>query len=174
MSRTPWLGMALLVTACTPRERPGEQARETTIAAGCQDAGCTERCDHDDAVACLRLGNDLRGHDDAAALERYERACRLNEFAACAAVGRMYEFAHGAERDDTRAFSNYARSCEGGAMVGCYSAAILLERGQGTTRDVERAHELFAKVCRAGGETACRDARRTENTRLAAPGSAPP
>jgi TPR repeat protein len=171
-ARLRWTCLALVAVGCGKHGADTQQqgapaapsASVITLGAAigaCDDvAQCEKECDAGSADRCRRLaatyalGQGVE-RDEARATDLYEKACAMNDAAACVFAGQMNEYAHGVPKDDAKAARFYERACDLKWPAGCYNLGIMFERGRGVPQDRARAGDLYQVACTAGSKTAC-------------------
>lgn len=123
-------------------------------------------CTLSSGAACAQLAQLMEAGEKnvARAEELHERACELEQWASCLAVGR-YEVVS----SPSSAERSFDKACNAGVMAACFERAKLLD---GSTPAVdaepEQALSLYEKACNADVHPACANAARLEMRLLTA------
>jgi hypothetical protein len=119
------------------------------------------RCERDDAVACLWLG-DVEPQASARATAALRRSCELGASSACSAVGWAYFSGRGVAQDGAQAVAYWKKGCEANDARACDVLCSRLSYGDGVSRDAaaagpycERALPELRRDCDLGSGIDC-------------------
>jgi TPR repeat protein len=161
---------ALFLAACgaPAPQTPGPEDDPGTKEAA-PEPSLQQRCDGDEAEACIRLADALhlerrtsadyvaRDLDttDRKALDLYSKACVGRIGRACNMAGAMLQHGAGVEIDVKRAVDFYESGCELENAVSCYNLGFVLLIGEGIEPDPGAALAPFDRACQTGIAHAC-------------------
>jgi TPR repeat protein len=114
-----------------------------------------QACARGEAKSCAVLGgvHEHGAHDYAKAVEFYEKACALEDYAACAEVARVHSFFKPNFGSWKRIQIYAQKACDANVPRGC--AYRVLAYYFGEERDVAKAFALAEKACAENEGTAC-------------------
>jgi len=119
-----------------PSAKPDAAKHEADCAAG-------------NAVACHAAALDhyyaRSPEHDAAALERFRKACDAGYAPSCNGVGAMYADGRGVAKDEVEAVRWFRASCANDASTGCEHLAQAFETGHGVGKDPHAARIAHAR-----------------------------
>lgn len=108
------------------------------------------------ALARAALGGRGMDRDPSLALKLRQRLCDRRDYAACAAIGKMYAHGLGVTKDTTQALAYLDKACTSSKTgEGCTEEGLMYEWGEGTKTDKERAKKLYTTACDKGSRLGC-------------------
>lgn len=129
---------------------------------------CTRTCDDGNTMSCNRLGYMLESgfggeRDWKTAAQRYDQACRNEDFDSCAAYAELLQSGHGLKRDPEEATNTLKRACDKGSPRACLTLSDKLRIGHSDTinaadrdRYAAEAMRLYRQRCDSGDAPSCR------------------
>lgn len=130
--------------------------------------GLKHKCEDNDAAACnflaitYQLGFSENGmffslpKDTSKSVEYFTKACDLNDFGACSALGNVYVIGEIVRRDNNKAFELFTKAANGGDAGGYSGLASAYKFGSGgVAQNTAYAKELYGKACDLGDKISC-------------------
>lgn len=151
--RRAFLSLLVLATGCASRTEvsggPDTTAVHTSVVGTHEPSAPPDAAKHEtdcaagEPSACHAAALDHyyapSPENDAAALERFRKACDAGYAASCNGVGTMYAQGRGVTKDEAVAVRWFRVSCAKDASTGCEHLALALEAGQGVAKDADAA-----------------------------------
>lgn len=113
----------------------------------------TTACNAGQRSACYNLGLLLEPSDAGRAEVAWEAGCRMQDDAACMALGNLAHDRGAAGVD--RALDFYGRACDLGRAASCVNLGNLHYTAEGRPRDLVRAREAWRRACEMKDDKGC-------------------
>lgn len=130
--------------------------------------GKENRCNNNDAEACDDIAFSYKiglsdnnmffslPKDTSKAIEYFTKACNLDNFSACATLGREYSMGNIVRQDRDKAVELFTKAANGGDAGGYSGLGSAYQFGSGgVAQNSAYAKELYGKACDLGDKLSC-------------------
>ena len=119
-----------------------------------------EKCDNEEMIGCLDLGNAYYNGNGVAknlnkAAQLYQKACDGGIMKGCANLGVTYQNGDGVTKDFGKAVQLYQKACDNEEMIGCLNLGNAYYFGNGVAKNLNKAAQLHQKACDGGEAEGC-------------------
>lgn len=151
--------MAALLAAAQPVP-PAQAAEEIMIstfdALPILPENLEQECDYGNARACTRAGRNSYGRKKMnEAIRFFSEGCKLNDAAACSAIGDIYYGGDGIKQDYAKARQWYNKACDLNNVDACGLLGYMYFTGTGVAQNHDQYMKYYAKQCTLGGKKGC-------------------